>query len=469
MSFFTISRMETKNTANNSVSPLKSPPNPGGLPIIGQLFRLATEPLAFLDEMVEKYDGMIYLGRIHGKRHYLCFEPEYAKQILADNRRFYPRLDNVKALEPLTGNGLLVSSGDYWLRQRRLMQPAFHRRLLDLMLTTMTDTISETIRQFHTIAAKGEPVDIASEFSKLTARIISNIMFSTDISDDADRIDKCLKITLAYLFERRLSPFNPPDWWPTQKHRTYRKSLATLHEITDRLIHERYQSQIDTGDLLSMLIHAQDPETGEKMTPQQLHDEVNSILLAGHDTTANALTWAWLLLDQHSDIDLAVQAEADTVLQAPYIDLTTTKDLQLAEKVFNEALRLYPPAWITVRSGVEANEIAGYQIPANSIILISAYAIHHHPLYWQNPKTFDPERFSPENENDRHRFAFLPFGAGQHLCIGKHIALLEGKLIIAMLKKEFQFDVLAVPPVVPKPAISLGPKNGMMVKIKRRS
>jgi cytochrome P450 len=321
-----------------------------------------------------------------------------------------------------------------------------------------------------------QPVNMMYEMRQITQSVIVQAMFSTSISrEETIRAGEALDYALLTLVERSITPFSMPEWLPTARNRRLREALATLDEVVYRFIDERRalvsrteDGYDPTGDLLSMLINVRYEDTGEGMSDQQLRDEVMTMFLAGHETTANTLTWVWYLLSQHPEIEARLHAELDDVLggRAPtFADLDT---LAYTRMVIEETLRMYPAVWMTGRQSIEEDVIGGYTIPADSMLMLSFYFMHHDPTYWDEPEVFRPERFSEGGAQDRPRWAYLPFGGGPRVCIGQHFALMEAQLVLALIAQRYAPRLVPGQPIDLRLMGTLQPKEGPWMLLERR-
>jgi cytochrome P450 len=345
-----------------------------------------------------------------------------------------------------------------------LMQPAFHRQHLAAWASGIADLTAAMLEQWQRKSAR--PFDIAAEMRQLTQQIIVKLLFGAEVdSAEADAVGRAFAEITEYINYRETSLLPLPASWPTARHRRLKQAQCLLDQFVHHIIDQRRaNASDDSADLISMLLAAQDEETGAGMSDQQLYDEVRTIFFGGYDTTSNALAWVWYLLAQHPNVEQRLQHELDTVLagRAPaYQDLAKLTYLRM---VIEEAMRLYPPAWITVRTVVADDQIDGYRVPAGAKVLISPYVTHRLPAFWEQPETFDPERFRPECAGERHRGAYIPFGVGPRLCIGSNLAMLEAQLIVATVAQRYRLSLVPGHSVQARPGIILHPRHGIVVR-----
>jgi cytochrome P450 len=434
-------------------------PGPRGHPLLGSLPEVRRDPLRLFLAAFREYGEVVrfHFGPMVA---HLVSSPAGVHHVLAENNRNYGKQTRgYKNLRYVLGNGLLTSEGEAWKRQRRIAQPAFHRQRIAGFGETMVRAAEDASSSLE--ARRGQAVDLHQEMMRLTLRIVGETLLGYDPTDAADEVGAALAFLLNIANERSARIFDIPPLIPTRENLRFRRALATLDRVVLRMIAERRKDPGERGDLLSMLIEARDAETGEAMDDRQLRDQAMTIFLAGHETTANALTFSWLLLSRFPAVYRELRAELLAVLggRSPTVD--DLPRLALPRRVLQEAMRLYPPAWIIGRSANDADEIGGYGIPARSIVFISPYVIHRHPGLWENPEGFDPARF----EKEPQRGSYLPFGGGPRMCIGNGFATMEGELVLATLAQRLRFDLVPGEPVELEPSITLRPRRGVHMTV----
>lgn len=445
-----------------SSSSSRTPPRARGIPILGVLPQLRHGPLNFFLKMALEYGDVVQLD-LGPARFYLVSHPDLLKSIFLDNQKGYAKgYDKAK---PLLGEGLVTSEGDLWKRQRRLMAPLFQRQHLNSLLPIMAQATQEWIERLHARKNTAQPLDLAAEFMLLTQTIILRTMFSTDIGARAGEISAAFSSTLEYLNTILLSPISYADRLPTPTNRRFHRSLKYLDGIIYEMIEKRRANPGEQHDLLATLLTAKDEETGEGMSNRQLRDEVMTIFLAGHETTATLLTWTCFLLSRHPAEEAKVRAEFSTILAGRTAASDDIDKLTYTRQVLDEALRLYPPAWMFARQSVAENILGEFRIPARATLMISPYVTHRLPAFWEQPDRFDPARFTPENIANRPKFAYFPFGGGARTCIGSQFALMEAPLLLSMLMQNFRFDLVPDRPVIPQPVATLRPRNGLWMTL----
>lgn len=454
--------METSTVSSSKPVPLHP-----GIPMLGNTLSFLRSPLAILNTLQQRYDRMVHL-RIGGRDQYLVLQPEDAKHVMQENHRNYGRSPAFNVLKIFLGNGLLTSDGDFWRRQRRLAQPAFHRQRLAALAQTMVDETATWIDELQQLD-RARPVNVSQAFMDVTMRIVCKTLFGSDIGGDLTGLSAALDTLQYQANQRMLSPIRFPMHWPTPAHIRFRKAGELVDSFIYGVINQRRQDGIDQQhDLLAMLQSTEDEDTGERMSDQQLRDECVTLFAAGHETTAVSMAWTLHLLTQHPKVLARLQKEAKTILgdtRTPSPDIF--RALPYTMQVVQESLRLYPPAWIMSRLALADDPIGPYTIPAGSTALVSPYLLHRDPASWPDPERFDPERFAPGGGGEsRHSYAYLPFGGGPRLCIGNQFALMEMQILLAMLVRAFTVDPVPNQRVDTHPLITLRPKRSINVYLK---
>ena len=443
------------------------PPGPRGLPVLGSLLDIRRDPTGVFLRAALQYGDVAYfqVGPRHG---YLITNPADVRHVLQDNARNYQKSPLYQKLRMHLGNGLLTSEGEFWLRQRRIAQPAFHRQHVAALAQVMTEAAHETDVRWQALAQRGRAVDIDEEMMRLTRTIVVRALLGSDLGPYTDRLDAAWTLINEYIGEDFWA-LGFTRWLPTPKRRRFEAARRLLREAVDYVIAERRRHPSGSPDLLSMLLTARDDDTGEGMSDEQLRVEVTTFLLAGQETTSLALTWIWYLLSQHPDARLRLEAELDTVLGERLPEYADLAQLPFTRMVIDEAMRLYPPAWGFSREALGDDELGGYPLPRGWIAFVVPFVLHRLPSLWDDPETFDPDRFLPERSADRPKFAYVPFGAGPRQCIGNQFALMEAQLIVATLARRYRLRLAPGHTVDPWPLITLRPRYGMPMFIERRS
>ena len=453
----------------NSHAVGKMAAGPRGVPFLGCLPELRRDRLGFLVRVSRDYPQVAHY-RVANLPMYQLSTPAGIEHVLQANHHNYvkgPLFDNLRGL---LGNGIFLSEGDFWLRQRRLMQPTFHRQRVAGFVELMVDETQVMLAGWEREASAGRPVDVAAAITRLTMAIVTRALFGTRVADETQAIGRAVTTVLADFTFRFDRPLYPPKVVPTPHNRQLQAAQRTLDETVYRIIGDRRRQgeAAPQGDFLAMLMAARDEETGQGMSDKQLRDEVLTFFVAGHETTATALAWTFYLLSTHPQVARCLQAELAEVLCGRAPAPADLPDLRYTRMVIDEAMRLYPPAWLTNRMALEDDEILGYHIPAGSHMAISPYALHHHPAYWENPEGFDPERFSPERSAGRPHYVYFPFGGGPRMCIGQGFAITEAQVLLATIAQRYRLDLLPGHPIVPEPHVTLRPRNGLPMLLRAR-
>ncbi len=440
-------------------------PSLTGEPVFGSLRQFQRDRLGFLLRLRRDLGDVAHF-RLMWKNVFLLSRPDAIKHVLVDHYKRYPKGQPYDRLEPILGKGLLTSEGDFWLRQRRLVQPAFHHRRLDALAPVMIAAVSEMLQDWDALAESGRPIDIHAEMMRLTLSIIGRALYSVDLGKKAAETRETMDVLLKQLHNRVSNPFYLPAILPTARDTAYRRALAALDRIVYSTIAERRRLNIDRNDLLSTLIQTTDE--GSTMTDAQLRDEVATLILAGHETTATTLSWTWHLLSRHPQVERALHEELSGRLSGNLPELQDLPELPYSQMVIQESLRLYPPAWLIPRTAAENDTIDDAQIPAGSIVFMSPYVTHRHPDLWENPEGFDPERFTTGRSDGRPDYAYFPFGGGPHKCIGFQFALLETQIVLAMVAQRYRLELAPGYPAVPQPTVTLRPRDGVWMRLKKK-
>lgn len=423
------------------------------MPVLGCIPWLARDPLGFFLNSALQGGPLVELNLVRA-RTYLVSAPDDIKRILVDNNKNYIKAYDVT--KPVLGNGLINSEGDLWLRQRRLMQPSFSRQMMAEYQPVMAQATQEMLDKWR--AEPGANREISGEMMLLTQTIILRTMFSTDIGAQSKEIAADFASALEYFNSFLLSPGEFIHKLPTPTNLRFKAALQRLESLVYGIIAERRkQGSVERRDLLAAMMEARDPETGEAMSDKQMRDEVMTIFLAGHETTASLLGWTFNLLAQRPEVEAQVRAEMAQVLGGRTPNLDETGKLTFTRQVLDEALRLYPPAWMFARILVDGDTLGGFTLPGKVVIMLSPYVTHRLPEYWPEPEAFRPERFTAEQVNARPRYAYFPFGGGPRQCIGMPFALLEAPLILAMVMQAFRLQALPGQVMRPRPVATLRP------------
>jgi cytochrome P450 len=435
-------------------------PGPQGSLLSGSIFEAWEDPLALFTKGVQDFGDLVRF-RFGWLEYYLINDAVAAHRVLVENAKAYRKSPNYRGLKVMLGEGLLTSEGDFWRRQRKLAQPAFHREKLAGFARTMAGCTEELLERWKTdVAPKGVPVDIHAEMNRLTFRVVGKTLLGADLEHDAGEFGASLNIALVWANQYVESVVRVPPWVPTPKNVRFRKAQRTIEGVVGRVVAERRANPRDEGDLLGMFMSVRDADTGETMNDRQLMDELLTMTLAGHETTANALAFTFYLLSKHPDVARKLRAEAAAVLAGRTPQLEDLSRMPFTRAVVEEALRLYPPAWVMERQATEDDEVLGHRVPKGAIVGISPYVIHRNPRYWSNPEGFDPDRFAAPDAR-RPKLAYLPFGGGPRTCIGNAFAMMELQIIVPMIMQKFSLDLVPGFRLDLDPSVTLRPKRGV--------
>ncbi|WP_420627634.1 cytochrome P450 [Candidatus Leptofilum sp.] len=411
---------------------------------------LVRAPHRFFLQLTRDY-GDVVQYRATPESAFLLNHPDFVKHILVSNGRNYNKDTHLNKymLQAVTGQGLLTSENPLWRKQRRLIQPFFHRRYLANFADLMVAATDETLARLDRYASQNEPFDMANEMMTLTLNIVSRALFGYDTDAQAEQIGEAVNTLIEIAKPKR---------------KRFQETLKVLDAIVFDIIQRRRQRpHAEQHDLLDMLIQARYEDSGEGMSDQQIRDEVMSLLIAGHETTANTLGWLWYLLAQQPAVVSQIEAELEAVLNGRTVTVADFPQLLYCDKVIKEAMRLYPSAWSISRRALVDDEIGGYEIPKGAIVAVSPYTLHRHPTFWPEPEKFDPERFTPEQEAARHRYAYIPFGAGARKCIGDQFALMESIIILPTTLQRFRLQLVPDHPIDEHALVTLRARQGILM------
>jgi len=447
-------------------------PGPEGRGIFGTAGEFKKARLDYLIHIHQTYGDSLRYRFFRDRYGYSFVHPDANRHILQDNNGNYTKKPHpsMLILKPVIGEGLLTNDGESWRKQRRLAQPAFHRTQIAGFARTFVESTQSRFDRWGSMAQDGRVVAMDEELMSLTLEIAGKTLFSIDLTgqaaqvghafDQANRIITDLSSNPFSLFTLRL-----PFWPSTHK---LAQSTREMEDVVYGIINERRRSGTQKDDLLGMLMEAQDEETGQGMGDRQLRDEVLTLMVAGHETTSVLMTWLLFLIDRHPEVREKLEAELDTVLAGRTPTFDDLPRLVYTRQVIDETLRIRPAAYILTRWAQQADTICGYDVPANSALILSPYITHHLPAFWPEPERFDPERFAPGKDADRPRYAYIPFGGGPRQCIGNSFALTEATLLTATIAQRFRVRVKPDHPGAMDPQITLRMKDGLPVRLEER-
>lgn len=451
------------DTSNPSlVPPRRRPPGP---PWYRALDMVRMSPPEYIHKLMLEYGDVAYFRGFFPV--YSINNPEYVRQILTRAwPQFTKRNIDYKVIATTLGRGLVTNDGPDWQRQRRLMQPVFANRNIDSFDAVINDMTAELAGDWRSRNAD-EPVSLDQDMSRVAYKVVSRTLFGADIDTTADEMVDILDTLNKHPLEAD-SLFRLFDWLPVPSNRRFRRAKQRLDDIVDELVELHRNGGGAENDIVHRLLAARDDETGEGMDAEQMRDEIITLMLAGHETSATALTWTFYQLAQYPEVEQRLVEELDTVLGGrPAVSADLGK-LPYLKQVVQESMRLYPPVWGISRRAEEAVEFGDYLIPAGAYLTITFYALHRHPDFWPDPERFDPERFAPDKPHSRHSYAYLPFSAGPRACIGAGMAMLEIQLVLAQLLQHFRVRPVAGHPVVPLPVVTYKPRYGMPAHVTPR-
>jgi cytochrome P450 len=436
---------------------VSNPPGPRLSPLARFLYLPARDPLRFFTAMAQAYGDIAYT-RVGGERLYLLGNPRDIRDVLVTRQHLFAKGRGLERAKRLLGQGLVTSEGELHRRQRRLIQPAFHRDRIASYATVMTDYADRVQREW----IDGQAIDVAQEMMRLTLGVVGKTLFDADVESQAPAVGRALTAVMESFWFAMLLPFGDlVERLPLPPLRRSRKARLELDRIIYRMIAERREALRDRGDLLSMLLLAQDEESDRGMSDRQVRDEAMTIFLAGHETTANALSWTFYLLSGEPAAEARLREEIDRVVGGRVPAFADLGSLGYVERVVTEAMRLYPPAWIIGRRALQDYEVGGYRVPAGSLVLMSPYIVHRDPRHYPDPDRFLPDRWTPQFRESLPPFAYLPFGGGARRCIGESFAWMELVLVLTTIARRWRLQLVPGHPVVPRPVVTLRPKYGL--------
>jgi len=412
------------------------------------------ESLAHMQAYFAQF-GDIYrvFAPARGVFNYVINHPDDVKRVLLSNHRNYTKGLGMDQVKILLGNGIMTSEGDFWRRQRRMMQPAFHRRIIDQFTALISEVNAKTMERWAAKAAAGEPVNVTDDASEMTLEIVLRSIFGTDLA----RLEQKMGV-------------NPFEVVAKDQNRDLKFAFRfrSLGRLVGELIERRRREPDEHFDFLAMLMATRDRETDDGMSDREMIDEVLTLIVAGHETTAASLAWTWYLISQNDEVAEGLRAEADAVPDGRTVGLEAAQALRYTHQVLQESLRLYPPGWLFTRRTLEADELRGYAIPARTDVFICPFLLHRHPAYWDQPERFRPERFAEADVEERHRFSYIPFSVGPRHCIGENMAMFEMLVHIQQASRRFRLTRTGAAPIELEAQINLRPRSNLMMTVEAR-
>lgn len=451
--------------AGKKSDPARRPPGPPGTPVMGVMREFNSDQLGFIERAQREYGDIVWMRFLYVPALFL-YHPDQIEYVLATNPKNFKKSMSLRSnfFQTLVGNGLLTSEGEEWKRQRRLSSPAFHRHRISAYADTMVDYTKRLYSSWQT----GQELDMHREMMRLTLEIVVRCLFRADVSNDVDHIGQTLKelvkpfasqATLKWIVNNRL---------PTPEHLRFHRLARRIDDVVFRIIAERRASGKDEGDLLSMLLAMRD-EDGSQMTDQQLRDEVMTLFLAGHETTALTLAWSWYLLGTNPEAEKRFHEELDQVLGVRSPEMSDLQQLKFTEQIVKESMRLYPPAYGLGREAINDCEIGGYPVPSGTQVFMFQWVTQRDDRFFDQAEKFKPSRWTKEFEEQLPKYAYFPFGGGPRACVGASFAMMEMMLVLATIGQRFRLQVVPEHPVEIYPAMSLRPRDGVRVVVNDRT
>ena len=438
------------------------PPCPRALPLVGNTFEFMRDKLGFTERVASH--GPVSTLRLFGRTFYLITSPELVQETLVRRSASLQKDIFFEHLRRIGGNGLGTSEGPLWRRQRKLVARAFTPARLGNYADQTVDSAIQATNQW----VKGDSLELLSSLSKLTLDLTGRTLFGSDLCEDAVQVGVSMAAIDRYYQQIMASPFSLPAWWPSPQNVAFVRAIQRVDTVIEKMIVSRRAEGIDRGDFLGALLHAKD-ENGQCMSTKQIRDECMTVFIAGHDTSALALTYTLYLLSRHPKIKRRVRQEIATQVGVRRPTADDVQSLVYTKQVLKEAMRLYPPAWGLLRQSIEDLHVGGYHIPKGSTLMFSQWIEHRNPTYFPDPLRFDPDRWSVERAKNIHKFAYFPFGAGPRVCIGSHFSMMSLSLVIATLLQRCEFTFAEGADLQTRATISLRPANRLQVRVQRRA
>ena len=443
---------------------MKLPPGPKGLPIVGNMFEPRGDAIRYFTKCIREYGDIVFL-RFLGVPMCLVNRPDCIESVLVTQHNNFEKSKDYRALRRVLGNGLLTSEGVFWRRQRKLVQPAFHQGRIAAYAEVMVAYTERMVASWK----HGEGLDVHEAMMRLTLDIVAKTLFDTDVSREAQDVGAALQVLMSKFFRQAGFALLLPSFIPIPTTRRLQRAVGQLDKVIYEIIRRRRTSGQTSGDLLSVLLRAQDDE-GLGMTDRQLHDEIMTLFLAGHETTANALSWTWLLLGQNPGVEEKLVEELRRVLGGRSPTAADLPRLTYTEMILREAMRLYPPVWVIGRRGLAPFRMGEYELPAETNVLMSQIITHRDARYFPDPDRFDPDRWKADDPRfvSLPRFAYFPFGGGPRVCIGAGFAMMEAVLLLATIAQRSTLTLVPGQTIEKLPSVTLRPKSGIRVILHRR-
>ncbi|MFI2407889.1 cytochrome P450 [Micromonospora chersina] len=445
--------------------PLTDPPSSPRIAAMSMLVKMTRDRIGMMTDAARDYGDACRLAVGH-KTLYFFNHPDHAKHVLADNAGNYHKGIGLVHARRALGDGLLTSEGDLWRKQRRVIQPAFQSRRIAAQAGAVAEEGAKLVERLRRQVGAG-PVNVTEEMTTLTLGVLGRTLLDADLGRFAGIGDAFAAVQDQAMFElETLSAV--PTWVPLPRQRRFRRARRKLEAVVNELVAGRRARTGDRDDVLSRLIVSADAETDPAVRRERLRDELVTLLLAGHETTASTLSWALYLIGEHPDVGRRMHDEAVAVLGDRLPNFEDLHGLRYTTMVVEEVMRLYPPVWLLPRKALGADDVGGYRVPAGADVLVSPFTLHRHPEYWPDPERFDPERFDPQRPAgtaERPRYAYIPFGAGPRFCVGNHLGMMEAVFVLALLTRDLRLEKMPGYRVVPEPMLSLRIRGGLPMTV----
>ena len=442
---------------------IAAPRSPKGQWLTGHLRPFQRDRLGYLTACAREFGDVVDL-RIGPMRVRVLNHPDLIEEVLVTKSRHFIKHGPLRQARPSLGNGLLTSEGDFWRKQRKLAQPAFHRDRVAAYAGVMVAATERMLEGW----AVGQVRDVQDDMMRVTLEIVAKCLFDADVSGDTAEASAAMETLIRNFSERVERWIKLPMRFPTPANLRFRRAMGRLDRIIFAIIAQRRASGADRGDLLSMLLHAQDEDDGRRMTDRQLRDEAMTLFMAGHETTANTLAWTWMLLSQNPEAAARLHAELDTVLEGRAPTFADLPRLVYADQVITEALRVCPTVWLLGREAVEPCTIGGHHVPVGLTLWMSQWVLHRDPRFFDDPEVFRPERWADGFGRRIPRYAYFPYGGGPRICIGNSFAQMEAVLLLATIARRYDIKLIPGTVVRPFPTMTLRPDSGVKVSLKSR-
>jgi len=460
--------VDVDQAASLPISRPRRAPRPG----LGELFRrggrsfkeIRGNPFLFLQDLVERHGTVI---RLPGGSH-LIAHPDQIGYVLRTRYENFIKGRAFDTIRPVLGYGLVSADGELWRQQRRILQPAFHKHELAQAANVVSSCTGRMLDAWREVASRGEAMDVSPQMFELALHIITDFIFRTDVEMEARQIAKAFSITQEYAAGSLWKMARNHPRSPFPRSREYRRALEAIDAVVHDVLDKRREQGVSGNDVIARLLAFRHPETGEPLSRQQMRDEVMTLFFAGHETTASALAWSWWLISEHPEVEARIHEEVDRVLAGRMPSWDDLPQLQYTKQVLQESMRVRPPVPVYARVSVEEDEIAGYRIPPDTMVMISPYVTHRLPEFWPDPERFDPDRFALDRIQERPRFAYVPFAAGPRLCMGRNFALMEGTFVIAMVAQRYRLKLVPGHPIEMKTMATMRPRHGVRMTLHAR-